>query len=53
MYVDDIFVMFQSWDHVEKFVDYMNTKYPNIRFTSEIEDQNSFSFLDIKLIRNT
>ena len=53
MYVDDIFVMFQSWDHVGKFVGYMNTKYPNIRFTSEIEDQNSFSFLDIKLIRNT
>ena len=53
MYVHDIFVMFQSWDHFEKFVDYMNTKYPNIRFTSEIEDQNSFSFLDIKLIRNT
>ena len=24
-----------------------------IRFTFEIEDQNNFSFLDIKLIRNT
>ena len=31
----------------------MNTKHPNIRFTFEIEDQNSFSFLDIKIIRNT
>ena len=31
----------------------MNTKHPNIRFTSEIEDQNIFSFLDIKIIRNT
>ena len=28
----------------------MNTKHPNIRFTFEIEDQNSFSFLDIKII---
>ena len=44
-YVDDIFVMFQSRDHVKKFVDYMNTKHNNIRFTFEIEDQNSFSFL--------
>ena len=29
-YVDDIFVMFWSRDHVTKFVDYMNTKHPNI-----------------------
>ena len=28
----------------------MNTKHPNIRFTFEIEDQNRFSFLDIKII---
>ena len=45
--------MFRSRDHVKKFVDYMNTKHSNIRFTFEIEDQNSFSFLDIKIIRNT
>ena len=31
----------------------MNTKHPNIRFKFEIEDQNSFSFLDIKIIRIT
>ena len=52
-YVDDIFVMFWCRDHVKKFVDYMNTKHPNIRFTFEIEDQYRFSFLDIKIIRNT
>ena len=52
-YVDDIFVMFQSRDHAKKFVDYMNTKHPNIRFTFEIKYQNSFSFSDIKIIRNT
>ena len=27
----------------------MNTKHPNIHFTYEMEDQNSFSFLDKKL----
>ena len=43
-YEDDIFVMFQSRDDVKKFVDYMNTKHPNIRFTSEIEDQILFHF---------
>ena len=52
-YFDDIFVMFRSRDHVKKFVHYMNTKHPNIRFTFEIKDQNSFSFLDIKVIINT
>ena len=30
----------------------MNIKHPNIRFTFEIEDQNSSSLLDIKIIRN-
>ena len=52
-YVDRIFVMSRARDHVKKFVDYMKTKHPNIRFTFEIEDHNSFSFLDIKIIRNT
>ena len=45
--------MFRSRDYVKKFVDYINAKHPNIRFTFEIEDQNSFSFLDLKIIRNT
>ena len=51
-YVDDIFLMFPSRYHVKKFVDYMNTKHPNVSFTFEIEDQN-FVFLDIQVIRNT
>ena len=32
-YVDDMFVTFRSRDHVKTIVDYMNTKYRNIRFT--------------------
>ena len=36
-YVDGIFVMFRSRNHAKKFVDYMNTKHLNIRFTFEIE----------------
>ena len=43
------FVMFQSRDYVKKFVDYINTKHPNVHFIFEIEDQNWFSFADIKL----
>ena len=54
-YVDDSFIVFRLRDDVKKFVDYMNTKHPNVNFTFEIEDQNRFSFLDIKIkiIRNT
>ena len=48
-----MFLMFQSRDHVKHFVHYMNAKRPNIRFIFETEYQNSFSFLDIKIIRNT
>ena len=51
-YANDIFVMFRSRDQVKNFVGYINTKHPNIRFTFEIEDQNSFLFLDIQTIRN-
>ena len=51
-YVYDIFVMIRSRDHIQMFVDYMNTKHLNIRFTFEIEDQNIFTFLDIKIIRS-
>ena len=52
-YVDDIFVMFWSRDYVKRFVDYMNTKHPKMRFTFEIE-QDSFSFLDehFKLLKH-
>ena len=45
--------MLRSRDHVKKFADNMNTKHLNIRFIFEIENQNSFSFVDIKIIRNT
>ena len=31
----------------------MNTKHPTIRSIFEIEDQNSFSRLDVRIIRNT
>ena len=50
-YVDDIFVMFLCQSHLKDFVNYMNTKHPNIKFTSEFEENDSFSFLDVKITR--
>ena len=29
----------------------MNTKHPNIKFTSKFEENDSFSFLDVKITR--
>ena len=48
-FVDDTFVLFRSKDHVEKFRNYLNKQHKNIKFTSEIEENGSLSFLDIKI----
>ena len=50
-YVDDIFEMFLCQSHLKEFVNYMNTNHPNIKFTSEFEENGSFSFLDVKTTR--
>ena len=36
-YVDGIFVTFNSYPQLLKFVDYMNHQHPNIKFTFEVE----------------
>ena len=50
-YVDDIFDLFKSKEHVRLFVNYMNSKHKNIKFTFETEGSNNFSFLDVKITR--
>ena len=50
-YVDDIFVTFNSYSQLVKFVDYMNHQHPNIESTFEVEKSNNFSFLDVKICR--
>ena len=49
MYVD-IFVTFNSHEQLKKFVEYLKTKHPNIKFTFEHE-HNTFSFLNVKICR--
>ena len=51
-YVDDTFLLFRSKHHIEKFRNYLNRQHKNIKFTSETENKNSMSFLDIKITRN-
>ena len=51
-YVDDTFLLFRSKHHIEKFRNYLNRQHKNIKFTSETENKNSISFLDIKVTRD-
>ena len=48
-YVDNILLMFESRDHIKKFLKYMNSCHPNIQFTCEEESNNKISFLDISV----
>ena len=49
-YVNDT-LLFRSKDHIEQFRGYFNCQHPNIKFTSEIEEKNSISLLDVKVSR--
>ena len=50
-YVDEIFVTFNSYSQLLKFVDYMNHQHPNINFVFEVEKNNNFSLVDVKICR--
>lgn len=50
-YVDDIFLLFDKHEHVDKFKAYMNSRHHNMKFTSELEELDLLPFLDIKVIR--
>ena len=52
-YVDDIFVLFKSKDHLLLFAKYMSTRQKNLKFTFDFEQNNSFSFLDVKTTRGS
>ena len=48
-YVDDIFVLFESAEHLSKFHDYFNTCHPNMSFSFEQEKNGKLSFLDVEV----
>ena len=49
IYVDDIFAMFLSQSHLKEFMNYTNTKHPNIKFASEFEENDSVFILNVKI----
>ena len=50
-YIDDVFVLFKSAEHVKYFLSYLNSRHLNIYFTIENEKGNRMSFLDVNIIR--
>ena len=48
-YVDDTFLVFRDQSHIPLFLQYMNSKHQNIKFTSEVENDRTISFLDISV----
>ena len=50
-YVDDIFVLMYTEENLISFLNYMNTKHPNMSFTHEIEENDAIPFLDIRVYR--
>ena len=54
MYVDDIFVLFRSCDHLIKFCDYLNKCHPSMKFSFEEEKNGKLSslYVDVSRERN-
>ena len=48
-YVDDIFVLFKSSDHLKRFQSYLNSCHVSMSFTIETEQENKISFLDVSV----
>ena len=48
-YIDDTFLLFHHESHAAKFLDYLNSKHPNIHFTCELESEGQISFLDCNI----
>ena len=50
-YVDDIFVLLRSREHIEQLATYFSSQHPNINFTYEVEVDNCLPFLDVSVYR--
>ena len=51
-FLDDIFVLFRSKDHVEKYGNYLNKQHQNINFIWSVQENGSLYFFDMKISRD-
>ena len=49
-YVNDLFILFKSNDHLKYFQDFLNYCHINMSFPMETEKENKLSFLDVEII---
>ena len=50
-YMDDTFALFKDHTQIYNFLDYLNNKHSNLKFTCEVEENSRLSFLDCYLER--
>ena len=51
-YVDDILCVFDSANQATSFLEYLNNRHPNIKFTCETETEGVMAFLDVLISRD-
>ena len=51
-YMDDTFTVLRNEDKAYRFLDYLNSRHPNIKFTKESEKNGSLPFLDIRVSKD-
>jgi len=51
-YVDDSFSLCDSTDTAFRFLDFPNSRHPNIKFTMELEENREIPFLDVCIKRD-
>ena len=51
-YVDEIFALFSSRNHADKFQEYLSSKHPNINFSIQKEKDGWLSFYDVYIFRD-
>ena len=46
-YVDETFSLLDSEDAASRFLDFLNSRHPNIKFTKELKENREIPFLDV------
>ena len=52
-YVDDVFRIFKTSEQADKFLDFLNTRHKNIKFTIEKEQDQKLPFLDVLITKTS
>ena len=50
-YLDDTFLLFRTRKQIKKFFEYLNCQHSNLKFTFKVTENNTISFLHIKITR--